>query len=83
MRIDLPSGSILGGADVVGRGATEPIDGDGDRLFERHHHDRKGDMDAGRHFLVEAEHEARLHGIGADPDFALDPLFGQRAATQR
>ena len=40
-------------------------------------------MDAGRHFLFEAEHQARIAAIGADPDLAFDPLCGQRAAAER
>ena len=46
-------------------------------------HDRIGDFDTGRHFLLETKRQARIAVAGADLDLALDRLFGQRAAAER
>ena len=71
------------GADIVGRAGIEAVDRDRDRLLERHHHDRTGDLDVGRHFLLEAEHQPRIAAVGGDLDLALDRLVGERAAAER
>ena len=70
------------GADVAA-GAAEAGDIDGHRLLEAHHQDRKFDVDARRHFPVEAESETRKAAVGVDIDLALDRFGGARAAAER